>query len=384
MAVPAEVCVSLDDLADVLDRLGVGIDACDNPSLVPSLGRLAGLRSRLEAVWLTAVGRAFDRGLRPVGYRDTATWIASLTGERRGTARRDVELAVQLAEIPAVADAMATGEVSKAKAAELVHTTDLPTEVQEALVGQAGSLSVEQVANAVRQARLDHGAESTAVTPTLTISRRSARAVLEATVDLVDAETLEVALSTAVEAMDLPKTMPYTERRARALSAIAQFFLDHQTNVTGRVGRPHVLVLVDLEVLEARSGGSAVLESGAVITGDQARQLAQDANLCRIITRGRSEPLDVGRSTRTIPPAIAKAVITRDRHCKFESCTAPVWACHIHHRQPWEIGGVTALSNTGLLCWYHHQHVHRVGPHHLRTDPDGRWTLASAEKEGAA
>ena len=69
------------------------------------------------------------------------------------------------------------------------------------------------------------------------------------------------------------------------------------------------LVLVDLEVLEARHGGSATLASGAVISGDQVRRLAQDANVTRIVTKGRSEPLDVGRSTRTVPPAIAKAVI---------------------------------------------------------------------------
>ena len=52
-------------------------------------------------------------------------------------------------------------------------------------------------------------------------------------------------------------------RRARALTGLARYYLDHQHQApTGRVGRPHVLVLVDLEVLEARTGGSAVLASG--------------------------------------------------------------------------------------------------------------------------
>jgi len=278
-----------------------------------------------------------------------------------------------------VAQAVAAGEVSKAKAAELVHAADLPADVQQTLVDQARSTPVEQVAAAVQQARLANGVAPAPVSPSLTIARRADRAVLEATLDLVDAEILDVAVSTAVEALDLPNTMPYSERRARALTAIARFFLDHQTTVTGRIGRPHVLVLIDLETLEARAGGTAVLGSGAVVNGDDARRLAEDANISRILTAGRSEPLDVGRTTRSIPPAIAKAVIARDRHCRYHSCTSPIWACDIHHQTPWANAGTTALSNLGLLCWYHHQLVHHHGPHLLRTTPGGRWTLTAED-----
>ena len=42
-----------------------------------------------------------------------------------------------------------------------------------------------------------------------------------------------------------------------------------------------VVVVVDLEVLEARSGGVARLGSGAVISGDDARRLAEDAGITR-------------------------------------------------------------------------------------------------------
>ena len=72
---------------------------------------------------------------------------------------------------------------------------------------------------------------------------------------------------------------------------------------------------------------------------------------------------------------VAKAVIVRDRHCKYRGCTAPPWACDIHHRVPWARGGLTALHLLGLLCWHHHDHVHRHGPHRLTTTPDGRWIL---------
>jgi hypothetical protein len=235
---------------------------------------------------------------------------------------------------------------------------------------------VEQVAASVRRARLDHGVDDPPLTPSLAIIRSKDRARLEATVGLVDAEIIEVAVHTAAEALNLPAETTTAERRARGLVALARHFLDHAAQpATSRVGRPHVVVLVDLEVLEARAGGAATLASGTVITGDEARRLAMDANITRIITKGRSEPLDVGRSTRTVPPGLAKAVIARDHHCKFEGCTAPPWACDVHHRQPWAAGGLTSLINLGLLCWYHHELVHRLGPDRVVETSDGRWRI---------
>ena len=162
--------------------------------------------------------------------RDTAAWVAGLAGDRSGAARRDVELAAQLAVTPLVADAMAAGAVSKAKAAELVRAGALPEAAQVALVELAATAPVVEVAAAVEQARLAHGVSGAPVTPTLTITRKPDCATVEATVDLVDAELLDVALSTAVEALDLPSDMPYPQRRAKALASIARFYLEHQTN----------------------------------------------------------------------------------------------------------------------------------------------------------
>jgi hypothetical protein len=371
------VLAALEDLAAAIQRSDDGLDGCDDEVLAVAMERLAELRITLDALWLRAVGIAGQRSLhRHHGARDTAAWVAGLAGERPGAARRDVELAAQLAATPLVAEAMTAGAVSKAKAAELVRAGALPEAAQVALVELAATAPVAQVAAAVEQARLQHGVAAAPVTPTLTITRKSDHATVEATVDLVDAELLDVALSTAVEALDLPSDLPYPQRRAKALAAIARFYLEHQTDVpSGRLGRPHIVVLVPLETLEARTGGSALLASGAVITGDQARRLAEDANISRVITSGRSEPLDVGRSTRSVPPAIAKAVIVRDRHCKYRGCTAPPWACDIHHRVPWAVGGLTALHLLGLLCWHHHDHVHRHGPDRLTTTPDGQWIL---------
>ena len=308
-----------DDLLDALRRLEIELSCADDQALTDGLAALARFRITCDALWLKAVAEVDRRGLhRRHGCRDAASWLAGMAGDRRGAARRDVELAKQLEDAPAVADGVAAGAISKAKAAELVRGKDLPEDVQEALIGGAVTQAVEEVANAVERARLAHGGHSAPPPRELTITRRSDHARIDGTVDLVDAEILDVALSTMADAAGLPVEMPYCERRAHALVGLARYYLEHQADApTGRLGRPHIVVLVDLETLEARVGGSATMASGALITGDQARRLAEDANVSRVITKGASEPLDVGRATRSIPPAIAKAVIARDRHCRY-------------------------------------------------------------------
>ena len=138
------------------------------------------------------------------------------------------------------------------------------------------------------------------------------------------------------------------------------------------------MVFVELDTLESTRRRFATLGSGAVIGGDQARRLLCDANITRVITKGRSAILDVGMTSREPPVGLAKAVIARDRHCRFVDCHAPPWMCDIHHAQPWTKHGPTALDNLGLvLCWFHHDELHRRGPHLLTVQADGRWVLPS-------
>src|SRR5581483_6991964 len=71
--------------------------------------------------------------------------------------------------------------------------------------------------------------------------------------------------------------------------------------------RPHLTVTVDLEALEGRAGRRCELDEGGVITPEAARRLACDASVARVVTAGRSEPLDVGRRTPVVPPARLRA-----------------------------------------------------------------------------
>jgi hypothetical protein len=78
--------------------------------------------------------------------------------------------------------------------------------------------------------------------------------------------------------------------------------------------------------------------------------------------------LEVGARTRTIPPALRRALQHRDRGCRFPGCR--VRFGQGHHIRHWAQGGPTTLSNLALLCRRHHRAVHEDG-FQVDRDPGG-------------
>ena len=94
-----------------------------------------------------------------------------------------------------------------------------------------------------------------------------------------------------------------------------------------------------------------------------------------------SLPLDVGRAAKTIPDHLRRAVITRDRCCRFPGCRQRPAACQAHHVKPRSHGGTTSLNNLILLCAFHHlTAIHRWG-WHLTLHPDGTTTATSPDQQ---
>jgi hypothetical protein len=78
--------------------------------------------------------------------------------------------------------------------------------------------------------------------------------------------------------------------------------------------------------------------------------------------------VEVAARSRTIPPAIRRALYHRDRGCRFPGCGAHFGQGH--HIRHWANGGPTTLSNLALLCRRHHRAVHEEG-YHVDRQPDG-------------
>ena len=101
-------------------------------------------------------------------------------------------------------------------------------------------------------------------------------------------------------------------------------------------------------------------EAGGIhVSAETARRLACDAAKVTMRHGPGGEILDVGRRTRTISPALRRALAARDRQCRFPGCGNV--RCDCHHIRHWADGGRTALDNLVLLCRRHHRAVHKEG-----------------------
>ena len=100
-------------------------------------------------------------------------------------------------------------------------------------------------------------------------------------------------------------------------------------------------------------------ENSSRVSAETSQRLACDAS--RVVMRHEADGdiVEVGARTRTIPPALRRALHHRDRGCRFPGCGARF--TQGHHIRHWAHGGPTTLSNLALLCRYHHRAVHEEG-----------------------
>ena len=85
-----------------------------------------------------------------------------------------------------------------------------------------------------------------------------------------------------------------------------------------------------------------------------------DAAFGPLLEDPHGESLPIGRRSRTIPPAIRRALNARDQGCRFPGCSHTRFL-HGHHIQHWANEGETSLGNLVTLCSFHHLLVHEGG-----------------------
>jgi len=115
---------------------------------------------------------------------------------------------------------------------------------------------------------------------------------------------------------------------------------------------------VDAETLRDSVPGRCSFEHGPSVSAETSRRLSCDCSIVPIIENGDGEPLNVGRKTRSIPPALHRALNSRDKGCCcFPGCPNTRYLDG-HHIKHWAHGGETKLSNLLSLCRFHHRQVH--------------------------
>jgi len=332
--------------------------------LVDEITTMAGHLSAALAQWLAHVAE-FDR--RQVwaswGCVSCAHWISWRCSLTPKTAREHVRVARRLEELPLVRAAFARGELSYSKVRALTRLEDVQDEatlVRLGLVHTAAQL--EKVVRATRRVLREEAANADRDRHLLLMPDVDGSVEVRGRLTAEDAAVLRRALALAGEVVR--REAPDDDRTAAQLAADALVLLADSVLVTGPAGRStadrhEVVVHVDADALTGDERGVRHVEDDTPIAVETARRLCCDAGIVPQLERG-GELLAIGRRTRTVPPAIRRALRHRDRGCRFPGCTATRWV-DAHHIDHWADGGPTDMGNLVLLCARHHRAMHELG-----------------------
>jgi len=356
------------------------VQTTPNPE-VEALERLGDEIAELSAHITVATARQLDlirdfdarAGWGHAGAKSCAEWLSWRVGMDLGAAREHVRVARALPALPSVATAFARGELSYSKVRALTRVATPETEDRLLVVARSGTAHhVERVVSAWR--RVDRNAENQ-----LAAQRHKSRSlhvyqdedgmvVVRGRLTPEAGAALRQALTAACDRMyakarvNDPEGDPPSmgQRQADALGMIAEAALHHDLDPGAPGERYQIVVHVDAPVLaDPDQPGQSALEDGQHVPAETSRRLACDAT--RVVMRHDPDGrvTEVGARTRTIPPALRRALHHRDQGCRFPGCGSRF--TQGHHIRHWAHGGPTTLSNLALLCRRHHRSVHEEG-----------------------
>lgn len=370
------------DLSVVDGGTGPGLHA----EVHRSVGQLQAFAARILAR-VESDGRWSAGGARTFGE-----WEARKRTASRGAVRRQVELGHALEEaLPATSAATSRGELSLEHAQVLARravssdarraalASDDASRNEAFLLARAATQSVDDFrrevdgwAIRVDAATADAEHDSACAKEHLSFVRKGDGVALQGFVTLEHGEVLATALRAVAGVPSQGDTRTREERQAAALVDAGRLILDRGLAGGGQQVRPHLIVHVPFDAIQRLAGAEggagvhpfdgaepAELASGRPIPPALLARLACDSAITRVVFGPDSTALDVGRAQRTYTGHQRLAVIARDRSCRYPGCGAPPTLGEVHHVLSWRDLGATSVENGILLCWFHHDLVHR-------------------------
>ena len=279
-----------------------------------------------------------------------------------GTAAHVERLVCNYRKVQRIAERQRANSVHEERCVTFHHDTDGALVIEARLPPETGAIVLEALAAAgeamyVRRRDLDAAEQAEAA------RKNSAESSLNEGLYLPPgpAEAIADDPDTPWWARDTNENQSHSARRADALVLMAESLLANGAGSRPGGERNNIVVHVDAEVLaDPDAAGRSELENGPALAGESTRRLACDASVVHLTEDGDGMPLNVGRKTRSIPPAIYRALRARDRGCRFPGCTARHFV-EGHHVKHWAHGGETSLENLVQICHFHHRLVHEGG-----------------------
>ena len=302
------------------------------------------------------------------GLTSCSHWLNWRCGIGMNSAREKVRVAHALKQLPQISASFATGELSFSKVRAVTRIADPENEKELLeLARHATAAQVEKLVRAYRSVGRVEERELAAAQHTareltyyhdddgslvirVRLPAEEGAIVLQALNAAMDAHYAEQNKEEPddVTAVTSETSNRFAQRRADALITMAETTLRNGPEPLSATDRYQVVVHVTAETLAANETGRCELENGQSLALDTVRRIACDSSLLRITLDGAGNPLDIGRKTRAIPPALRRALQARDGNCRFPGCNhRRVDAHHIRH---WADGGDTSIDNLVLLC----------------------------------
>ena len=356
---------SVDDLGDEIATLAIHIDAATH--------RL------LECI------RQFDEecGWYVQGAVSCAHWLSWRIGLDQATAREKVRVARALGKLPAIDGALKAGKLSYAKVRALTRVATPENEAN--LLEMALFATGAQLERLCRGYRSALTADNTPAPAERSVRRRDlpgGMVKLEIVLLPDEADLVLRALNRAREvghvdeganvsaetrkcdgahvdvSAETREENPAWPSRADGMVALAESYLAGNV-ATGNGGeRFQVMLHVDQDPLAPDGVLAGTLDDGTRVSAETLRRVACDCGL--VAVTGNGADLNIGRRSRSIPPALRRVLALRDQGCSFPGCTHDRFL-HGHHIQHWLHGGETSVDNLVSLCTFHHHLVHEGG-----------------------
>ena len=331
----------------------------------------------------------FDKneGWAGPGIQSCAHWLNWNCGMSMGPARERVRVARALPELPAISAAFRQGRVSYSKVRAMTRVATARNEdalLQVALNGTATHVETQvrlyrktKRIEALEDENLRHGHRELSwyiddddywvfkgrFTPEQGAMLQKA---LEAAGEQLFEEQRQVPEDVSAEIdsnipLDSTSPEPVSQKRADQLARVVEGFLSGVGNDQSGGDKYMVNIHTDIETLkEDGTGAESEIEDRSHVPAETSRRLACDCSIVHWHGNKQGDPLDIGRKTRSIPPAIRRALKRRDHGCRFPGCTCSRFV-DAHHIQHWADGGATSMDNLVLLCRTHHRLVHEAG-----------------------
>ena len=304
--------------------------------------------------------REFDQrdGWVGPGLKSCAHWLNWKCGIGLGAAREKVRVAHALGDLPQISDEFRQGGISFSKVRAMTRVATPDNEDYLLMIARHGTAAhVERLVSQYRKVKRIEALEAEnqrhdmremdwyvdddgSYVIKARLTPEQGERVLKAVESAMDEEFNERQAAPAEEsaaALDYPVSEPVAQRRADALVRVAEGFLGGETGTNGGE-RSTIHVHTDLDTLRRDGeGAESHLDSGAHISAETSRRLSCDCGAVHWQESESEDYLNIGRRSRSIPPAIRRALKRRDHGCRFPGCTAHKYVDAHHTGVLWRV-----------------------------------------------